>query len=185
MRYATDLKHRFLRYDGVSVISPEMVADALLRGAGATQIRVTETSWEVEQFNANCAPGDELREDCDEPTIDTSWVLPPKWQNLTVEDVENIIVDKAATCIHHAGYTEQQMDYAYLRVQQELHEIKKRDMLDFIKCIMYVLDVFQTNNICWGVGRGSSCASYILFVLGLHVVDCIKFDVPMSEFFHD
>ena len=185
MRLATDLKDRVLRYDGVSTISPEMVADALLRGAKPTEIRITDTNWEMAQFNANCDEGDELLPDTDEVKIDKSWNLPLAWAALTDADVEQIILEKATDVISTAGYSEQKVSEAYLRVEKELDEIKKRDMFQFVKAIMYVLETFSKNNICWGVGRGSSCASYILFILGLHVVDCVKFDVCMQEFFHD
>jgi DNA polymerase III alpha subunit len=37
-------------------------------------------------------------------------------------------------------------------------------------------------NIVWGVGRGSSCSSYLLYLLGLHEVDVVKYDVDISDF---
>lgn len=185
MHLATKLSNRVLRYDGVSLISPEMVTQALLLGAGPTEIRVTGDSWEIQQFNLNCDDGDELKKNNDEVKLDTSWSLPKEWASLTIDQVQHLIVDKATDLIAKAKYSEVQVAKAYTRIEQELKEIERRNMVDFLKTIMFVLETFKKNNICWGVGRGSSCASYILFILGLHVVDCIKFDVPMEEFFHD
>ena len=58
-------------------------------------------------------------------------------------------------------------------------------MTEFVKTVIFIVDTFKEAGIVWGVGRGSSCASYILFLLGLHLVDPIKFDISMDEFFHD
>ena len=185
MHLATKLNNRVLRYDGVSLISPEMVTHALLHGSGPTEIRVTEDCWEIQQFNLNCDEGDEIKFNDDEVKLDTSWKLPSEWASLTSDQVQHLIVDKATDVISRSSYTEAQVSKAYTRIEQEINEIEKRNMMDFLKTIMYVLDTFKKNDICWGVGRGSSCASYVLFVLGLHVVDCVKFDVPMEEFFHD
>jgi len=185
MHLTTKLNNRVLRYDGVSVIPPEMVADILLHGSSPTEIRVTQDSWEIQQFNFNCDEGDEIKFNNDEVKLDTSWNLPEDWASLTIDQVQHLIVDKATDVISRSNYTEAQVSKAYSRIEKEIKEIEKRNMMDFLKTIMYVLDTFKKNDICWGVGRGSSCASYVLFVLGLHVVDCVKFGVPMEEFFHD
>jgi DNA polymerase III alpha subunit len=33
------------------------------------------------------------------------------------------------------------------------------------------------------VGRGSSVASYVLFLIGVHKIDPIKYELPIEEFF--
>jgi DNA polymerase III alpha subunit len=40
----------------------------------------------------------------------------------------------------------------------------------------------RANNIVWGVGRGSSVASYVLFLIGIHKVDSLYYDLPIEEF---
>jgi DNA polymerase III alpha subunit len=40
----------------------------------------------------------------------------------------------------------------------------------------------RSNNIVWGVGRGSSVASYVLYLLGVHKVDSIKYGLDIREF---
>jgi DNA polymerase III alpha subunit len=54
------------------------------------------------------------------------------------------------------------------------------DMLFFIK---YLVDTLRKNKIIWGVGRGSSVASYVLYLIGVHKVDSIKYNLPIEEFF--
>lgn len=71
------------------------------------------------------------------------------------------------------------------RVNAELKEIEKRNMQQLCITLIYIVDRFKESETVWGVGRGSSCASLILFLIGLHKVDPIKFGIPMTEFFHD
>ena len=37
-------------------------------------------------------------------------------------------------------------------------------------------------NVLWGVGRGSSVASYALFLIGVHKIDSVKYDLDWREF---
>ena len=53
------------------------------------------------------------------------------------------------------------------------------DVLQFLK---YMVDTLRENNIVWGVGRGSSVASYVLYLLGVHKVNSIKYDLDPTEF---
>ncbi len=56
-------------------------------------------------------------------------------------------------------------------------------MLVLLKTMKYIVDTLRENNIVWGVGRGSSVASYVLFLLGVHKIDSVKYDLPIEEFF--
>jgi DNA polymerase III alpha subunit len=48
--------------------------------------------------------------------------------------------------------------------------------------LIYVIDVMTEKNVVWGVGRGSSCSSYLLYLLGLHEVDPVKYEIEISDF---
>jgi DNA polymerase III alpha subunit len=48
--------------------------------------------------------------------------------------------------------------------------------------MIYLVDFMRENNIVWGVGRGSSVASYVLYLIGVHKVDSIQFDLDWREF---
>jgi DNA polymerase III alpha subunit len=47
----------------------------------------------------------------------------------------------------------------------------------------YVVDTLRNNQVVWGVGRGSSVASYVLFIIGVHKIDSVKYKLPINEFF--
>ena len=46
----------------------------------------------------------------------------------------------------------------------------------------YIIDTLRENNIVWGVGRGSSVSSYMLYLIGVHKVDSIKYNLNINEF---
>ena len=69
------------------------------------------------------------------------------------------------------------------RVDQELELFVKNGMYDLLHVMKYVVDTLRDNNIVWGVGRGSSVASYVLHLIGVHKVDSVKYNIPIEEFF--
>jgi len=68
------------------------------------------------------------------------------------------------------------------RVQQELELYRERHLETVLKFIIYIVDTMKTNKIVWGVGRGSSIASYCLYLIGLHKIDSIKYELDIKEF---
>lgn len=178
----TQLKDRQLRFDGAVVISPDYLVDALLRGCPPSRVRLTQLGPDEEAFNLRSDDGDELRLDEDPVHIDLSWQLPTEYLQM---DLRESIIQRVGDRLATLSYSDDQHLRAAERVERELAELEARDMVEFFKTVIYILDVFRNQGVIWGVGRGSSCASYILFLLGLHSVDCILYDVPMEEFFHD
>ena len=68
------------------------------------------------------------------------------------------------------------------RVTEELHLFKKHNMLPLLCFLKYLVDTMRDNKILWGVGRGSSVASYSLYLLGIHKIDSIKYELDIREF---
>jgi DNA polymerase III alpha subunit len=70
----------------------------------------------------------------------------------------------------------------YSRMIEELSEFNKRGMNDLLRYMIYLVDFMRENNIVWGVGRGSSVASYVLYLIGIHSVDSFKYNLDWQEF---
>ncbi len=70
----------------------------------------------------------------------------------------------------------------YDRCVAELNEFEQRGMLPMLKFLVYMVATLRDNNILWGVGRGSSVASYILYLLGVHKIDSVKYNLDYKEF---
>ena len=68
------------------------------------------------------------------------------------------------------------------RVGQELMMFQERDLFDLLKFMRYLVDVMTANRVIWGVGRGSSVASYVLYLLGVHRIDSMFYDLDPHEF---
>jgi DNA polymerase III alpha subunit len=68
------------------------------------------------------------------------------------------------------------------RVDQELLLFIQHGMFDLLFYLKYLVDTMRKNNIVWGVGRGSSVASYVLYLIGIHKIDSIKYGLDITEF---
>jgi DNA polymerase III alpha subunit len=102
--------------------------------------------------------------------IDSSnWFIPSKYKNM---DIEEFLLHKCPLENHD-------------RLLNELDLFKKHNMIPLLKTIKYIVDTLKDNNIVWGVGRGSSVASYALFLIGIHRIDSVKYDLPINEFFKE
>lgn len=179
----TELAERTLRFDGVSLLHPEQVEQFLLRGLKPSQIRVTEMTREIEEFNTQVPAEERLSGELLEPmSFSFTWKIPTKYLDL---DVELYVMNAFGNKLPMLNYTPAQIDLAVNRVARELAEFERRGLFDLLRVIIYVMDRFSETNQVYGVGRGSSCASFVLFLLGLHAVDPILFDVDLEEFMHD
>lgn len=68
------------------------------------------------------------------------------------------------------------------RVGQELLLFQERGLFDLLKYLKYLVDTMRENNVIWGVGRGSSVASYVLYLLGVHRIDSMYYELDPTEF---
>ena len=68
------------------------------------------------------------------------------------------------------------------RVGEELLLYQERNLIDLLRYLKYLVDVMRENRLIWGVGRGSSLASYVLYLLGVHRVNSIYFELDPQEF---
>jgi hypothetical protein len=68
------------------------------------------------------------------------------------------------------------------RVGHELLLYQERGLFDLLRYLKYLVDVMRENHVIWGVGRGSSVASYVLYLLGVHRIDSMYYDLDAEEF---
>jgi DNA polymerase III alpha subunit len=96
-----------------------------------------------------------------------NWFIPNEYKQL---DIESFLVTQCP-------------EQNYTRLIQELALFEQNNMMPVLKTMKYVVDTLRKNNIVWGVGRGSSVSSYVLFLIGIHKIDSVKYDLPIDEFF--
>lgn len=68
------------------------------------------------------------------------------------------------------------------RCGQELLLYQERELFDLLRYLKYLVDVMKSNQVIWGVGRGSSVASYVLYKMGVHRIDSLFYNLDPSEF---
>jgi DNA polymerase III alpha subunit len=96
-----------------------------------------------------------------------NWLIPKEYKEL---DIEKFLVEQCP-------------EQNYDRLIKEIELYQKHDMVIVLKAMKFLVDTFRKNNIVWGVGRGSSVASYALFLIGVHKIDSVKYNLPIEEFF--
>jgi len=68
------------------------------------------------------------------------------------------------------------------RCGAELLLYQERDLFNLLRYLKYLVDVMTANRVIWGVGRGSSVASYVLYKLGVHRIDSLYYKLDVGEF---
>ena len=68
------------------------------------------------------------------------------------------------------------------RCGQELLLYQERNLFSLLKYLKYLVDVMIENRVIWGVGRGSSVASYVLYKIGVHRVNSMFYELDIDEF---
>ena len=68
------------------------------------------------------------------------------------------------------------------RCGHELLMYQERDLFNLLKFLKYLVDTMNENRVIWGVGRGSSVASYVLYKLGVHRIDSMFYELDVEEF---
>lgn len=68
------------------------------------------------------------------------------------------------------------------RCGQELLLYQERSLFDLLRYLKYLVDMMRKNHVIWGVGRGSSVASFVLYKLGVHRINSLYYDLDPKEF---
>lgn len=97
----------------------------------------------------------------------SNWLLPEKYSEF---DIAKYVLDLCQT------------NEELQRAGHELLLFHERGLLPLLTYLKYLVDVMRENNIVWGVGRGSSVASFVLFLIGIHRINSLYYDLSIEEF---
>ena len=97
----------------------------------------------------------------------TQWLMPDDYKQL---DIAKWLLEQCTE--------EQELQ----RVGEELLLYQERDLFDLLRFMKYLVDTLRKNNIVWGVGRGSSVSSYALYLIGVHKINSLYYDLDIKEF---
>lgn len=97
----------------------------------------------------------------------SNWFMPKEYQEL---DIAKYVLDLCKE------------DYELQRVGDELIKFQERGLFPLLRYCKYLVDTLRKHNIVWGVGRGSSVSSYVLYLLGIHRINSLHYGLPINEF---
>ena len=95
------------------------------------------------------------------------WWMPESYREL---DIAAHILDLCNT------------DAELQRCGEELLLYAERDLLDLLRYMNYLEDTMELKRVIWGVGRGSSVSSYVLYLLKVHKIDSMFYKLDVREF---
>jgi len=164
---------------GIPRFSNRNLIDMIYSGhADKVHVVLCDTNDDVDKFNAAMEEQgfDKLQKyiplDVDQKTFDgvcqSEWFMPDEYKELDV--------------VAHLYSLCEGDDKRFHRVNEELAEFQRREMFDLLRYMIYLVDFMRENDIVWGVGRGSSVASYVLYLIGVHRIDSVKYDLDWREF---
>lgn len=173
----TRLKDRTLWYDGDSSYDPTHVVRLL------TNVDVKYVDYitpDIEQFNSHAAVHDQLNVKTHSRPLSKSWNLPPPYDTL---DVSEYLIQRHIELTD--GMSLQEISGRDKRLSEELAIYGKKQLFDVLRTIIFIINTLSSTDTPWGVGRGSSVSSYVLYVIGVHDVDSYHYNLPLDDFLHD
>jgi DNA polymerase III alpha subunit len=96
-----------------------------------------------------------------------NWFLPNEYKNF---DIAQYVLEQCKN------------DAELQRAGEELLLYQERDMFVLLQYLKYLVDTMRQNNIVWGVGRGSSVSSFVLYLIGIHRINSLYYDLSIDEF---
>jgi DNA polymerase III alpha subunit len=173
--FKTELEDRVVWFDGTTMVSADNILTTNIPFSGVD--RVTPA---VSEYNKYVSKSNELvvKTSCNQ--LEYNWNIPPSYKTL---DVDAFLIDRL---IGVAGdLPPAQFDARAVRVAEELKLYKKYNLYDVLRALIYIINTLTTNQAVWGIGRGSSVSSYVLFLIGTHDVDSVTYGLDIADFLHD
>lgn len=97
----------------------------------------------------------------------SNWFMPDEYKKI---DIAKYVLDLCTE------------DYELQRVGEELLLFQERGLFPLLCFCKYLVDEMRKNNVVWGVGRGSSVSSYVLYLLGIHRINSLHYGLSIDEF---
>ena len=163
---------------GIPRFSNRDLIDMIYSGhADKVHVVLCDANDDVDKFNVAMEEQgfDKLQKyiplDVDQKTFDgalqSEWFMPDEYKELSVSAH---VLDRCTT------------DAQRQRVEEELTAFNERGLVPLLQYMIYLVDFMRENDIVWGVGRGSSVASYVLYLIGVHRINSIQYDLDWQEF---
>lgn len=175
------LNDRVLWADGDSSFDPSVLVDQIMTNTKLGQIYVNELTDEIKQYNSIVSEDQQITIKTDIRKLEHKWNIPAKYADMSVIEYVNNIFNSHC---RKSEWTNEEMTARLQRMAQELSLYHKYGLLDVLRTIIYIINTLTEKQVVWGVGRGSSVASYVLYLIGVHDVDSFLYDLDINDFLH-
>lgn len=162
------------------IFNEDDVCDLLMQGRTVDSLKHMKVDASVNLEKAalllDCLPAlinyDTLQDETEsleefDRRLQQTWHMPQEYKDM---DIAQHILDLCTT------------EAELQRCGHELLLFQERNLFDLLKFLKYLVDTMIANRIIWGVGRGSSVASYVLYKLGVHRIDSMFYELNVEEF---
>lgn len=161
-------KSRILLDSGKSILSVNEAARILLRLGRLKPHQKVEDSVDARAYEL--VYGESIISDA----LDIG--ITPEYQ-VSTEDQEQIIA-----YLYNTPRDNTDQEAHSRRLDEEIEYFVSHDKVGLLCVLQGLIERFKKEGIVWGVGRGSSCASYVLYLLEVHDINPIIYDIPLREF---
>jgi len=175
-------KHSIIKYNdsmkidnlGRCILDTESALEYLYKGGNLFDANLSDEA--VKEFNdtiQKLKDGERLtrttnpsKEEFDSKN-QSNWYFPDEYKSIDIDKYINELVN-----------TDEERE----RINYEMELYRKFNLYTVLRYLIYLVDTMRKNNVVWGVGRGSSVSSYVLYLIGVHKVNSIKYGLDIHEF---
>lgn len=180
--FKTILNDRILCGDGDSIVGLPFLYEYVLKGCDISQVFVSKEDYDTEEVTSYNKKFINDKINCKMKVKPSSlkWNIPKKYKEM---NISTFMLEKLKIENKDRNFTDDELRLRFFRIKMEFRIWKKRNLEDMLRTLIFIVNTFEDNKIVWGTGRGSSCASYLLYLVGVHQVDSVEFDLDIGEFF--
>jgi DNA polymerase III alpha subunit len=173
--FKTELEDRVLWFDGTTMISADHILTTNIPFSVVDRITPN-----VHEYNKYVSKNNELVVKTSCNPLEYTWNIPPSYKTL---DVDAFLIERLMSVA--GDMSPAQFDVRARRLAEELKLYKKYNLYDVLRTLIYIINTLTTNHAVWGIGRGSSVSSYVLFLIGTHDVDSVTYGLDIADFLHN
>lgn len=176
----TILRDRTLWFDGDSSYPADAISKVLM--SSSTPF-VDQFNADIRQYNSLVGTDKQIRVKIENRPFNFEWNIPDEYKTL---DVRSYVIEKLQHEIASNGWIDGdgEISKRAVRVANELKLYEKHGLNDVLRVLIFVINTLTNQGVVWGVGRGSSVSSYVLYLMQVHDVDSVKYELNITDFLH-
>ena len=172
-----ELKNRTLFYDGDSVVSEKEITNLIASGVSVDGLFVEELTDEIRKYNSFVSLDQQIKIKKEVRDLSFDWNLPHEYKTL---DPIQYVVKKFNE--KRDGFSPEEFKRRKNRIITELSLYEQLQLIPILRVLIFIINTLTEKDLVWGVGRGSSVSSYVLYVMGVHDIDSFKYNLNIKDF---